>query len=403
MADLHRFTKSGGGFATAVRAGVGLWRMVECTGPALLAALCGWMAYDAGQADIPAGASPLRLPVQLGLCGVMALLSLRLGRRVARLSARLDAALIMAAHYKLVTENVSDLMLHVGDDNILHYVSPSITDVMGYKPQDLAGSSWLLIVHADDRLRLRDTLESVREDRNQRTTEYRSYCQDGSERWLEAHVRPIRTDGPSSDRGVLINARDVTRRKQSEAQLAQMATTDALTGLANRRQFDSVLDREWRRGIREQQPISLLLLDADGFKLYNDHYGHQRGDALLRAIARCVADAPRRAADFVARYGGEEFAAILPATEIAGAMLLAEQMRKAVADLCEPHDGTAAGIATVSIGVACMLPTQGSLPAALVRAADEALYAAKRNGRNRTARAETYPLPAYNSVPGFKR
>ena len=166
-------------------------------------------------------------------------------------------------------------------------------------------------------------------------------------------------------------------------QLSVLAATDGLTGLVNRRQFDATLDQEWRRSIRNGTPISLLMLDADCFKSYNDRYGHLAGDEVLRSIASCVQLTLRRPADTGARYGGEEFAAILSETDAAGAWSTAERVRAAVAALEVPHAGSPAGWVTVSIGVATAYPQLGQHAPLLVREADEGLYEAKHNGRNR--------------------
>lgn len=188
----------------------------------------------------------------------------------------------------------------------------------------------------------------------------------------------------------LLFRREMLRRIAAEGalqsaadQLSVMAATDGLTQLANRRQFDATLDQEWRRSIRNGTSISLLLLDADFFKSYNDTYGHLGGDEVLRSIASCVQLNVRRPADLGARYGGEEFAVILSETDAAGAWSIAERIRSAVAALEIPHTGSLAERVTVSIGVATAYPQVGQPATALVQEADEALYEAKRNGRNR--------------------
>jgi diguanylate cyclase (GGDEF)-like protein len=187
-------------------------------------------------------------------------------------------------------------------------------------------------------------------------------------------------------------ARDVTARKREEAaraaeadELAHQAATDALTGLANRRRFDEALEQEWQRARREGKPLSLLLIDADCFKLYNDTYGHQSGDQALRNIAESIQVSMRRSGDLAARYGGEEFAVILPNASQDGAMRVAEAIRRAVATWNMPHERGPAGAVSVSVGAASMVPTAGVAAAVLVTNADKALYAAKAGGRNRTA------------------
>jgi diguanylate cyclase (GGDEF)-like protein len=166
-------------------------------------------------------------------------------------------------------------------------------------------------------------------------------------------------------------------------QLEEMATTDALTGVANRRRFDDLLDQEWARHRRRGAPLALLLVDADSFKEYNDLYGHTAGDQALEAAAKALEDAVRRATDMVARYGGEEFAILLPDTEREGAAQIAESIRKAVRAVGIPHRGSAVGELTVSVGVAVMVPSGPHEAGALVDAADAALYRAKERGRNR--------------------
>ncbi len=167
--------------------------------------------------------------------------------------------------------------------------------------------------------------------------------------------------------------------------LTRLAATDGLTGLANRRRFDEVLDEECRRAAREQTPVSLLLLDVDRFKAFNDQYGHQRGDECLRAIAAVMGQFGRRPGNLAARYGGEELALVLPATPEAVALQTAESLRAGIEALALPHISNArcGGVVTASIGVATAdAQTGGYDPGALLQAADAMLYEAKRTGRN---------------------
>ncbi len=165
--------------------------------------------------------------------------------------------------------------------------------------------------------------------------------------------------------------------------LEALSTVDSLTGLANRRQFDRMLDLEWRRAIRGGSPLSLLLIDIDFFKRYNDSHGHLRGDAVLAEVANVLAAAFTRAGDLVARYGGEEFAALLPNTTAEAAGELAEIARARVEARGLPHPASdAARVVTVSVGAATTVPDPWRLPPALVERADRALYLAKGAGRN---------------------
>ncbi len=176
--------------------------------------------------------------------------------------------------------------------------------------------------------------------------------------------------------------KDKQRLAELSEQLSELSLKDGLTGVANRRRFDDLLEREWARLQRHGGSLALLFIDADNFKAYNDHYGHQAGDDCLRALAFVLVDAARRQGDLVARYGGEEFVLLLPDTDVIGAMEAAGRIRTFLAQAALPHALVPSGHVTVSIGVAALSSGQGS-PAELVAAADRALYRAKQNGRDR--------------------
>ncbi|BFM39952.1 diguanylate cyclase [Synechocystis sp. LKSZ1] len=167
-------------------------------------------------------------------------------------------------------------------------------------------------------------------------------------------------------------------------ELTRLATLDGLTQIANRRRFDEYLDQEWQRHRREQSPLALLLIDIDYFKNYNDCYGHQRGDDCLIQVAQCLTQQIKRPADLVARYGGEEFTVILPNTHQTGAVMVAEAIRASILEQNIPHLASETGYLTLSIGVAQLTPGPDSHPQQLLAQADQALYRAKQQGRNRT-------------------
>lgn len=177
----------------------------------------------------------------------------------------------------------------------------------------------------------------------------------------------------------LVLAREIDRRAEAERKLEEMATTDALTGLKNRRKFDAVIDVEWRRAMRQKTPVALLMIDADHFKAYNDTFGHQAGDQLLVGIAICISNSVSRAGDCAARYGGEEFAVLLPNTSATEAFGIAEAIRGKVQGWSDD-----AATSTVSCGIASLVPAAGMDWSILVAAADKALYAAKAGGRNQS-------------------
>jgi diguanylate cyclase (GGDEF)-like protein len=211
-------------------------------------------------------------------------------------------------------------------------------------------------------------------------------------------------------RSALNLKREIDRRRQRERELERLndelrrlndelralAVRDELTGLANRRLFDTLLRREWERAARAGQPLSLILIDVDHFKRYNDRYGHPRGDECLRRVASALAAMARRPGDCVARYGGEEFAVLLPHTGAGGAAAVAEQARQGVRSLALEHGGSPVGPhVTISLGVASAVPGRHAAAGALVAAADLALYEAKERGRDQ---ARTY-LPTLDGPP----
>ncbi|MBF0552369.1 MAG: diguanylate cyclase [Deltaproteobacteria bacterium] len=166
--------------------------------------------------------------------------------------------------------------------------------------------------------------------------------------------------------------------------LQNLSLRDGLTGVANRRKFDDFLEMEWRRAIREGQPVSLIMMDIDYFKAFNDTYGHQEGDQVLTRVAQTAVKLVKRPADLVARYGGEEFAVVLPGTGLVGARHVAEKIRQGVQQLGIAHSLSQMNqMVTVSLGVAGQIPSVNSSPCQLIQAADAALYRAKEEGRNR--------------------
>jgi diguanylate cyclase (GGDEF)-like protein/PAS domain S-box-containing protein len=204
-------------------------------------------------------------------------------------------------------------------------------------------------------------------------------------RWLTVRAQPT-TDG-----GTLTVLADVTQLKKSESalrlmteQLKLLASTDGLTGLVNRRAFDTALEGEMARARRTNLPLSLLMIDVDRFKAYNDLYGHQAGDEVLKSVGAALKDALRRPGDVAARYGGEEFVALLPDTDEDGAFFIADAFRERLHDLKIAHKGSEKGFVTVSVGLSTLTDRDGGMNAnGLVRRADEALYNAKGAGRDR--------------------
>ncbi len=191
--------------------------------------------------------------------------------------------------------------------------------------------------------------------------------------------------------GFAITVRDITSRKKMELELQKanrklklIANLDGLTQIANRRRFNDYLAQEWQRHLREQQFLALILIDIDYFKRYNDHYGHQGGDDCLIQVAQILQKIPKRPTDLVARYGGEEFAVILPNTNSEGALIVAQEIKEAIATVKIPHlKSEISEYITLSLGVASLIPTIDLKSEDLIAQADQALYAAKNQGRDR--------------------
>lgn len=187
---------------------------------------------------------------------------------------------------------------------------------------------------------------------------------------------------------VCARVRNQLNLKHKSDLLESLALLDGLTGIPNRRRFDESFDAEWRRAVRSCRPLSVVMMDIDFFKQYNDNYGHGAGDACLIQVASCLLSCVKRPGDLVARYGGEEFVALLPLTDSEGTLIIAERFINAVTALSLPHHHSAvAGHVTISVGCATMVPAHDLSLDALLQAADEALYRAKNEGRNRICSA----------------
>ncbi|MEG4275952.1 diguanylate cyclase [Microcoleus sp. MON1_C1] len=224
--------------------------------------------------------------------------------------------------------------------------------------------------------------------------------------WISINSQPLFHLNQSQPYAVVTTFADITERKRADEMLRHraererlIATTDGLTQVANRRCFDERLQSEWHRLMQTKQQLSLIMLDVDYFKRYNDCYGHQAGDTCLVKVAKAGAAAVKRSTDLFVRYGGEEFAAILPSTDAAGAIAVAESMRQAIRDLGIPHEQSdVSSIVTVSMGIATVIPCCEKSPDELIAASDRALYDAKRQGRDRYRSANQMTAPDFNPV-----
>ncbi|MDE3185918.1 MAG: diguanylate cyclase [Acidobacteriota bacterium] len=301
---------------------------------------------------------------------------------------------IVSLHH-LVTENSRDVIILADFEERRSYVSSAAQRLAGWSPEELLQYKSLELVHPEDRPRAEAAMRTLRSGMEDVMVECRVCKRNGDYMWVEASLRLVRDPVTGVPSGVLNMVRDISERKMAENELRNayhaieaLAVTDPLTHLANRRRLDQFLTSEWRRGMREHQPLSLLLVDVDHFKPYNDTYGHLRGDGCLKQIAESAMDVVTRPGDLVARFGGEEFAVVLPNTPNEGAMKVAEEICVSLRQRRLEHRDSPLGYVTISVGCATMVPGLGQHAPLLIQKADDALYAAKRNGRNQVHNAD---------------
>jgi diguanylate cyclase (GGDEF)-like protein/PAS domain S-box-containing protein len=287
--------------------------------------------------------------------------------------------------YRLLAENMADAVSCLDLTLRRVYASPSYSRMLGHDPASLLGERPQDLAHPEDRPRLHDMLTRLQQGEQPDPIQFRARRGDGTYLWVEGGGRRV-NDGQA----IVYTLRDIARRKEAEdkllaanARLEEMAWLDSLTGLANRRRFDEMLELEFRRCARNEKPLSLILIDVDCFKLYNDRYGHPAGDACLRAVGQAARALAQRPADVAARYGGEEFAVILPDTGREGAACVANQIRQAIRALGIAHQDNRGGMITASLGVVTIHPASGQNTAHdLLKRADLLLYRAKAGGRD---------------------
>jgi diguanylate cyclase (GGDEF)-like protein/PAS domain S-box-containing protein len=290
------------------------------------------------------------------------------------------------AHYRLLANNIADIIILIDSRSLLRYVSQSVEPVLGLRPDDLLGKSCFDMIHPEDRESVRSATARLSGIDTVSTVVFRTWRGDGTLAWVESKFKLAALPNDPAQREFLCVIGDITERKRMEDELTQLnrrltqlAATDGLTGLTNRRAFDGFLLRQYE----SCDDISVLLLDIDNFKGYNDTHGHQAGDRCLQAVAKVIGDATLNTSGLSARYGGEEFAVVLPDTGEEDALKVAEAIRLNVRSLGIPNSVSSRGYITISGGVAAR--TEATLDeSALVGQADTALYEAKRLGRNRS-------------------
>lgn len=374
-----------------VRLGLGYASL--CT--LFVAAIAGWWTIH-GRGPFahlnPMYPSSPALHLQLAIASAVLLIysvSLVLEHRSA-IERRLEKIVSLHA---LVTENSRDVILLADFHGNRSYIS-SAGGRFGYTAEEFASHNSIDLIHPDDRPIGQEAVRKLLLGAEGDLIQTRIRNRDGNYVWVESSLRLIRDPKTGAPTGILNMARDISERKETEKKLQDaykaveaLAATDALTGIANRRRFDQVLSSEWRRSLRTRSPLSLLMIDADLFKSYNDTFGHPRGDSCLKQIAEAAQDVVARPGDLVARFGGEEFAVVLPNTGSDGALLLASEICDSMRGRRLPHPGSAAGVVTVSVGCATLVPSFGQHAVNLIELADNALYRAKHRGRDRAVAA----------------
>ena len=308
-------------------------------------------------------------------------------------------------YYQLMANNLSDLLTRHQRDGTYLYLSPACESLLGYAPEELVGSNAFELFHSQDKRRIQNDYLQLLKDNEQSTLTYRLKTKNGEYKWVETTAQAVRNETDEIEEIVCVT-RDITNRKQAEIdlkdtnqQLTILSYQDGLTQIPNRRYFEQQLEKEWQRLARSSEPLSLLMVDIDYFKEYNDTYGHQQGDQCLKKVAATLEEVIKRPADEVMRYGGEEFAVILPETDEAGAVEVGERLRKEIEELkianvnagvedkaeSEVEDkfkSKSKSYLTVSVGIATIIPTAVGDKELLIEQADKALYRAKENGRN---------------------
>lgn len=305
--------------------------------------------------------------------------------------ATLSALDVAPKVYQTLLESTKAIPWHIDWASMTFtYIGPQIETLLGWPQDSWQGvNDWVERMHPEDRDYVVDFCVSQSKAGVDHEADYRAMTRDGRYVWIRDVVHVVRKDGEVQ---ALIGFMfDISERKKQEEQVARLqrelealSYQDGLTGIANRRRFDINLASEWSAAQRSGQPLSLILMDIDCFKQYNDHYGHLRGDDCLKRVGQLLSLAAQRPRDLVARFGGEEFVWLLPETDAEAARELAEKCRVLVRQQRIAHElSPVAPVVTLSLGVGTLIPQPGHSSAAFVDSVDRALYQAKREGRDR--------------------
>ncbi len=270
------------------------------------------------------------------------------------------------------------------------YIGPQIEQLLGWSQGSwVSAQDWIDRIHKDEREQSANSCIALSDKGFDHEIDYRALTASGEYVWVRDVIHVIREEGVT--KSLIGFIFDISERKALEDELQRankrleiLSFQDGLTGVANWRLYDQTLAREWAHGIRNRAPLSLIVVDIDMFKEYNDHFGHLRGDESLKKVAEALQEVVTRSTDLIARYGGEEFVLLLPDTSRKATLDIAERCRQAVFELSIPHPASNVGtVLTISAGVASMVPTEKVDRSSLFATADKMLYQAKHNGRNK--------------------
>ena len=270
------------------------------------------------------------------------------------------------------------------------YIGPQIENLLGWSPASWASiEDWVERIHPDDREYVVNYCVSQSKSGVDHEADYRALTKDGGYVWIRDVVHVVRNSEGEVE--ALIGFMfDISERKKTEEklltlqkELEELSFNDGLTGISNRRKFDMVMETEWNNARRTRQSLSVMLIDIDFFKQYNDYYGHLQGDDCIRLVAQLLNSAVARPRDLVARFGGEEFVLVLPETDNASVLQIANKCQNLIRSQQIQHEkSSVSNLVTVSIGVSTIVPEDNKLDK-FIKSVDRLLYKAKKNGRNR--------------------
>ncbi|WP_299197151.1 sensor domain-containing diguanylate cyclase [uncultured Amphritea sp.] len=293
--------------------------------------------------------------------------------------------------YKALLESTKAIPWKINwETKAFEYIGPQIESLLGWSQDSWASAQdWIDRIHEDEREQSANNCIALSDKGFDHEIDYRALTADGQYVWVRDVIHVIREEGIT--KSLIGFIFDISERKAMEDELQRvnkrleiLSFQDGLTGVANWRLYDQTLEREWAHAMRNRAPLSLIVIDIDMFKEYNDHFGHLRGDEALKRVAETLQKVVARSTDLIARYGGEEFVLLLPDTSRKATLDIAERCRREIYELSIAHPGSNVGnMLTISAGVASMVPTDKLDRSSLFATADKMLYQAKHSGRNR--------------------